>query len=313
MRVLLAGATGTLGRVLIPQLLSAGHDVVGIGRSRAGGDRVKALGAAPLTVDVMDREALLAATSGMAFDAVIHELTALKKPPLRHADMRPTNALRIDGTAHLIEVARETGATRFLTQSIVLGYGFGDLGTRRLDEDAPFAVPRGDAFDEHLAAMNSTERQTLTARGIDGVALRYGIFYGADMGTTAALLRRRMLPVVRHGGDIPFIHHADAAAATVAALVRGEPGGVYNIVDDTPATIRDLVMRIAEHYGTPRPRTVPRWFIRVRAPYTATLFEGVSMRVSNERAAVVLGWAPRYPSIREGISANSRDRRRPPR
>ncbi|MGC5169716.1 NAD-dependent epimerase/dehydratase family protein [Microbacterium sp. DT81.1] len=304
MRVLLAGATGTFGGPLVRELVGAGHEVVGVGRSERGAERLRGLGATPILVDVMDREALLDAVRGERFDAVIHEMTALKKPPTSHGDMRATNALRIDGTAHLLDAARATGATRFVTQSIVFGYGYRDHGTRPLTEDDPFAVPYGNAFDEHLAAMLSTEKQVTTAQGIHGIALRYGLFYGADIDQMAKMLRRRMLPVVRDGGEIPFVHHADAATATLAALERGDPGSVYNIVDDTPATFRDLIAQVAAAKGAPAPLMVPRWLLGTAAPYGASLFAGISMRVSNERAATRLGWRPRYPSVREGVAAS---------
>ncbi|HEX5858288.1 MAG TPA: NAD(P)-dependent oxidoreductase [Microbacterium sp.] len=304
MRVLLAGATGILGEPLVRRLMAAGHDVVGMGRSEQGARRLRDLGSQPLLADVMDRDALLAAVRGERFDAVIHELTALKKPPARHADMRPTNALRIDGTAHLLDAARATGATRFVTQSIVFGYGYRDLGTRALTEDDPFGIPQGDAFDEHLAAMASTERQTISAAGIEGIALRYGLFYGADLDNMAGMLRRRTLPVVTRGGEIPFVHHDDAASATVAALERGEAGGIYNIVDDTPATFSDLIREVAARRGTPRPLRVPRWALQAATPYAASLFGAVSMRVSNERARTRLEWEPRFASVREGVAAS---------
>jgi nucleoside-diphosphate-sugar epimerase len=288
----------------VRRLIEAGHDVVAIGRYASGADRVRRRGAKPLRVDVMDREALLTAVKGERFDAVIHELTALKRAPVRHADLRPTNALRIDGTAHLLDAARATGARRFLTQSIVFGYGYRDLGRRPLTEEDPFGIPQGNAFDEHLAAMVSTERQATTTPGIGGIALRYGLFYGADVENMADMLRRRILPVVRGGGEIPFVHHEDAASATVAALERGDPGTVYNVVDDTPATFRELIERVAAARGTPRPLTVPRWVLQAGAPYAASLYSGLSMRVSNARAAEGLGWRPRYPSVREGVAAS---------
>lgn len=303
MRVLLAGATGTLGRPLVRRLIDSGHEVVGLGRSEEGAKRVRNLGGQPLRADVMDRVALLAVVEGERFDAVIHELTSLKKPPARHADMRATNALRIDGTAHLLDAARATGATRFVTQSIVLGYGYRDLGMRPLTEDDPFGIPQGDAFDEHLAAMLSAERQATTTAGIEGIALRYGLFYGGDLDSMAGMLRRRMLPVVKHGGEIPFVHHEDAASATVAALERGEAGGVYNIVDDTPATFSELIEAVAARRGTPRPLRVPRWMLQAATPYAASLFGGVSMRVSNDRARATLGWEPRFPSVYDGVAA----------
>ena len=141
------------------------------------------------------------------------------------------------------------------------------------------------------------------AEGIEGNALRYGLFYGADIDNVAAMLRRRMLPVVRNGGEIPFIHHEDAAAATLAALHHGRAGMAYNTVDDTPATFRQLVTGIAEHRHAPSPLVVPQWVLAVAAPYGKALFGGVSMRVSNARAKNELSWKPKYPSISDGIQA----------
>ena len=303
MRVLLAGASGALGGPLVRQLIAAGHQVSGITRSSQGASRITQSGGSPIVVDVMDREALLRAVDGLAFEAVIHQLTALKKPPARHRDLAQTNALRIQGTAHLLQAALATGARRFLTQSIVFGYGYTDHGTTPLTEDSPFGVPQGNAFDAHLAAMVSTEQQATQAEGIEGIALRYGLFYGADIDNVVRMLRRRMLPVARHGGEIPFIHHEDAAAATVAALHHGKAGSAYNIVDDTPATFRQLITGIAEHRHAPRPLVVPQWVLAVAAPYGKALFAGISMRVSNTRAKTDLSWKPRYPSTSDGIQA----------
>lgn len=303
MQVLLAGASGALGGPLVRQLIAAGHQLSGITRSSQGASRIAQLGGSPIVVDVMDRDALLRAVEGKTFQAVIHELTALKKAPARHSDMAQTNALRTQGTAHLLEAAQATGARRFLTQSIVFGYGYADHGTTPLTEDSPFGVPHGDAFDPHLAAMVSTEQQATHAEGIEGIALRYGLLYGADIDNVVAMLRKRMLPVVRNGGEIPFVHHEDAAAATVAALHHGRAGRAYNIVDDTPATFQQLVTGIAEHRHAPRPLVVPQWVLAVAAPYGKALFGGISMRVSNARAKNELSWEPKYPSISDGIQA----------
>jgi nucleoside-diphosphate-sugar epimerase len=304
MRVLLAGATGTLGRRLLPQLLSGGHEVTGVARSGEGAASLATLGASAVVADVLDRDGLLSAVADLRFDAVVHELTALKKAPIRHADMCATNRLRTTGTAHLLEAAREAGATRFVTQSIVFGYGFVDHGAVPLTEEAPFGLPRGDAFDATVDALASAEEQARSAQGIDGIALRYGLFYGADTDRFADMLRKRMLPVTRDGGEIPFIHHDDAASATVAALERGRPGAAYNIVDDTPTTFAELASEVSERYGAPKPLVVPPWLLRMVAPYGHILFTGMSMRVSNALARAELGWAPRYPSIHHGLAAS---------
>lgn len=313
MKVLLAGASGTLGRFLVPQLIAAGHDVIGLTRGAQGADRLTRAGATPVVADVLDRGVLLAAVDGLAADAVIHELTALTKAPARHRDMEPTNRLRVEGTRHLIEAARRLGATRFLTQSMFLGYGFRDLGREPLTEDAPFAVPTGARTDPVLAAMKFTEDQVMgAAPGIDGIALRYGLFYGGDIDVFAALLRKRRLPVPSgHSGTLALIHHRDAASATVAALERGVAGRAYNVVDDTPATWRELMEEIARTSRTPQPLVLPAGLIRLAAPYVGELMTRIDVRISNERARTELGWTPRFPGYREGVAAGATTDERP--
>jgi nucleoside-diphosphate-sugar epimerase len=234
---------------------------------------------------------------------VVHELTALKKPPAAHRHMAATNDLRDRGSAHLLEAARELGATRFVTQSIVLGYGYRDHGGAVLTETSPFGVPDGrPGFDAHVAAMRAAEDAAFGAEGIDGIALRYGLLYGQDAAAVARLLRRRALPVPRHGGALPFVHHDDAAAATVAALERGADGQAYNVVDDTPLTFRELVEEIADAQDAPRPLAVPGRLLRLVAPYGGVVMTRVSMRVSNAKARQDLGWRPQFRSAREGLS-----------
>ncbi|NNC12712.1 NAD(P)-dependent oxidoreductase [Planctomonas sp. JC2975] len=305
MRVLIAGATGVAGIPLVARLMTAGHEVVGIVRGLAGVDRLGELGASSVTADVLDRDALLLATERVEANAVISDLTALRKAPLHHSDMRGTNVLRTVGTANLLDVARQVGADRFVTQSMVFGYGYRDLGTAPLTEDAPFGVPQHDAFDEHLVAMASNERQAFSADGIDGIAVRYGLLYGADLATIVTMLRHRTLPSARTGGRLAWVHHSDAASATVAALEHGTGGEAYNVVDDTSVTFREVLDEIAAAAGAPRPFALPDWVLRMMAPYGAAMMDGVSMLVSNEKARRELGWAPRYPSIREGVAASA--------
>lgn len=302
MRVLLAGATGALGIPLTKRLLAAGHEVVGITRSVVGAESIRRLGAQPILADVLDRGALLDAIRGLDADAVLHQLTALKRPPARHRDMRQTDILRTTGTAHLLDAARAVGASRFVTQSIVFGYGFTDHGTRPLTETDPFGVSHGNAFDPHVEAIASAERQIFDAAGIDGVALRYGLFYGADLANVERMLRRRALPVVRDGGELAFLHHADAATATVAALERGRPNEAYNVVDDKPATFRELVSSIAKHRSAPPPVVLPQRVFNLLAPYGGRVLGTVSLRVSNEKAASELGWRPQFASISDGLA-----------
>lgn len=300
MRVLVAGASGALGNPLVRRLAEHGHTVLGLTRHSANADRLTALGATPIVADAMDRKALLKAVDGVAADAVIHELTALKKAPTRHAGMAATNQLRIDGTANLLAAATKMGAERFLTQSIIFGYGYRDHGSRIITEDDPFGVPAGDKCDPHVAAMLSTEQQAFTAP--EGIALRYGIFYGGDTEQVRPLLEKRKLPVVK-GGLLGWIHHEDAAEATVAALEHGKAGQAYNIVDNLPATWAEVFTARAKAFGAPAPRTLPGWILKSVAPYVASFAQGTSMRVSNEKAKQDLGWTPSMPTYREGANA----------
>ncbi len=305
MRVVVAGASGTLGRALVPQLLAAGHEVLGITRSPQSADRLRGVGAEAVVADVLDRDALLRALAGQRADAVIHELTALSRPPLRFSGMTRTNQLRETGTGRLIEAARALGATRMLTQSIVFGYGFRRRQPVPLDESAPFGVPEGTRADPTIAALQSTESQVFDADGIDGVALRYGLFYGLDADTMAPMLRKRMLPVADHDGLIPFLHHEDAAAGTVAALERGVAGRAYNMAD-AGSSWRHYAESAAQAFDAPAPLVLPKGLLRAAFPYAAQLMTTMDLRVSSDLARRELGWAPRYASVDEGWAVSTR-------
>ena len=307
MKVIVAGATGVLGRPVVRELIRAGHAVAGLTRSEAGAESLRALGARAVRADVLDLGGLLDATAGMSADAVIHEATALAKPPTRFSDMEQTSRLRIEGTANLLALARQVGAIRFITQSIVFGYGYRDHGSTVLTEESPFGESHGPGqrigSDVAVAAMVSTETQTFEAAGVDGIALRYGLLYGGDPAFVDRL-RSRAIPVPSgHRGTLPLVHVQDAALATVAALDRGADGSAYNIVDDTPATWRELIAETARRRGTPSPLLIPGWMLRLAAPYAGEMITRVNMRVSNAKAREELDWAPFYPSYREGLSA----------
>jgi nucleoside-diphosphate-sugar epimerase len=301
MRVLLAGASGAVGTPLTGQLIAAGHQVVGITRSQANAERLRDAGAEAVVADVMDRENLLAAVRGVRADAVMHQLTALGTRKMREV-MRGTNNLRTTGTAHLLAAARAVGAHRFLTQSVVFGYGYGDHGPHAVTEDDPLAEPAPGQFGPVIAAIRSTEEQVFAADEIEGIALRYGAFYGQDSFTRMIvnLVRKRRVPVPSSGGGfVSFIYLEDAAAATVAALEKGRAGQAYNIVDDEPVRWADYLDRLAAELGARRPWRVPTWMLRP-VPYLHTIMT-TSMRVSNAKARRELGWAPAVPTYREGI------------
>jgi len=301
MRVLLAGASGAVGTPLTRQLIAAGHEVVGITRSQANAERLRTAGAEAVVADAMDRENLLAAVRDVRADAVMHQLTALGTTKMRQA-MQGTNALRTTGTAHLLAAARAVGAHRFLTQSIVFGYGYRDHGPRVITEDDPFAEPVSGNLAAAVAAIRSTEEQVVSADEMEGIALRYGAFYGEDSFTRMIinLVRKHRLPVPSSGGGFAnFIYLEDAAAATVAALEKGRAGQAYNIVDDEPARWADYLDTLAAELGARRPWRVPTWMLRP-IPYLHAIMT-TSMRVSNAKARRELGWAPAVSTYREGI------------
>ncbi|MET9760974.1 NAD(P)-dependent oxidoreductase [Streptomyces sp. NPDC006372] len=292
--ILLAGASGVLGRHVTHALTEAGHKVTGLGRGPDNGVRA----------DLTDRDALLRAVDGHHFDTVIHAATALRKPPVRDRDMYATDVLRTEGTAHLVEAARLTGARRLVVESMVFGYGFGDHGDRPLTEDDPFG-PRGRTprLERHIAAMRTKERLAFASEGLEGVALRFGLFYGPG-GTDALLplLRKRQLPMpADHGRVLPWVELTDAARAVVAAVEHGRPGRAYNIADRTPLGFRAHVESVAVAFGLPKPMTVPLWLMKPMS-YAHTVMAS-RLRVSCARAEHELGWTPRYPSSREGLDA----------
>lgn len=231
----------------------------------------------------------------------MHQATALRgaSPRLRPDD--PTNALRSTGTAHLLAAAEAVGADRFVTQSLITGYGYIDHGDRELTEDDPFGQPHGTYGDPVVEGCRSTEEQVLDAGGI---ALRYGMFYGPNaFSDMFAEMMRKHIPILPVGGGrtTSFIHVADAATATVAALDQGKPGQAYNVVDDTPLTWGRFAAAVAATHRTPRPRAMPRWLLKLSAPYLACLMADTTLRVSHAKATQKLGWTPSLPSVHQGL------------
>ncbi|MEO0321953.1 MAG: NAD(P)-dependent oxidoreductase [Myxococcota bacterium] len=309
MRIVLAGATGVIGRPLTRQLLAAGHEVVGLTRTRAGVQALQAAGADARQVDISSTSALAPLMAGA--DAVMHQVTALPArigPRGVRRQLAPTNRLRREGTALLLAAAEVAGVPRFIAQSVAFAYDGGPEGGPR-DEDAPFATEPPGPFVEGAAALRSLEGQVRAHPG--GTVLRYGLFYGpgsafAADGTTADDVRRRRVPLVGAGDAVAsFVHVEDAAAATVAALAG--PPGTYNVVDDEPARGREWLPVYAQAVGAPPPLRVP--------PFAAWLFGGTmalhwSTRLagaSNARAGAALGWAPEIPSWRLGFALARHD------
>ncbi|MEV2221425.1 NAD(P)-dependent oxidoreductase [Nocardia vinacea] len=291
--VLLAGASGVLGGHIATALRQAGYTVISLSRG-AGAD---------VQADLMNRDQLLRAVEGRTIDTVVHAATALRKAPMRHKDMYATNELRITGTANLLEAARAVGARRIIAESVVLGYGYGDFGDHEFTEDDPFASTGDKAVEPHLEGMRVKEELTLNADGIEGISLRYGMFYGAGgTETIIEMLRKRQLPTVNdHGRVLPWVDLVDAGAAVALAVEGGKPGAAYNIVDDAPLGFGAYVKLVAETFGTPKPLTVPAWMMRPMS-YAYRMTQA-NMRVSNAKAKAELGWTPRYPSCADGMRA----------
>ncbi len=293
MKVLLAGATGAIGRPLTRALIGSGHEVLGLARSPSAAATVTALGGRPVLADALDLDGLLRAVQGIRADAVIHELTALKKPKLRLGNSDPSTLLRVQGTTHLLAAARVLGARRFLTQSLILGYGYTDHGSKMLTEQDPFGLHTGGIAGSVVKGLRSTEEQTFAAEGIDGIALRYGILYGPgtwfDPKPGASTI-----PVPTTGGSVmSWIHVDDAATATVAALEHGHAGQAYNIVDDSPMTWADKATETAAHGA--KARRFPAWLLRP-VPYLGRLMLRTGMRVANDKATRELQWKPTHPA-----------------
>ncbi|MFI0825892.1 NAD-dependent epimerase/dehydratase family protein [Streptomyces roseolus] len=298
MRILLAGATGAIGRPLTRALVRDGHEVLALARSDGSAQAVRALGATPVRADALDREGLLRALDGLSADAVVHQLTALKAPRLRLTADDPSNVLRERGTAHLLEAAGMLGAGRFVTQSLVLGYGYRDHGERPVTEDDPFGVRGGTVADHVITGLVEAEGRLFAADHVAGTALRYGVFYGPGTWFDP-MPGTRPFPVPRGGGGtMSWVHVEDAAEATVAALERGRAGEAYNVVDDRPSTWGELS---AARGG--RRLVLPGRLLRLAVPYLGALMLDTHLRVSHAKATRDLGWTPRHPDHRAGMRA----------
>ena len=309
MRVFVAGATGVLGVPVVRRLVARGDEVVGLTRSDAGAEALAALGAEATLADARDAPALRAAVIAARPDAVVHLLTALAGRTLRTAaDLAPTNLLRTEATRTLLDAASSAGARRFVAESMIFVYGYGDHGPHPLAEQAPVAgAVEGAETRAAFEGLRSLEAQVMEATRawrVEGVVLRFGILYGpgASDGAVAAL-RRRAFPLPRSGPAIlSVVHVDDAADAVLLALDRARPGEVYNVAEDEPAPLRELYAALARAAGAPAPRLLPRFIARRLAPYGAALFE-TRLVASSGRAREALGWTPRH-GWRESIAGD---------
>jgi nucleoside-diphosphate-sugar epimerase len=302
MRVLVAGASGAIGTRLVPQLVHRGHQVIGTSRSAAKSEQIRALGAEPVALDLLDRAAVRRAVAEAAPAAIVHQATALADLTFsRNFDsvFGQTNRLRTEGTDALLAAARETAVDRFVAQSFASYRSVREGGPVKTEDEPLDPAPPAKAR-ESFAAMQYLD-ETVTNAG--GIALRYGIFYGAANDGLIEPVRKRQYPVIGDGGGFAsWIHLDDAAAATVAALEHGGPG-VLNVVDDEPAPVREWLPVLAEALGAGPPRHFPRWLARLVAGDVAVVMGTEARGASNAKAKRELGWEPRFPSWREGFKA----------
>jgi nucleoside-diphosphate-sugar epimerase len=317
MRVLVIGASGAIGTRLVPQLIDRGHEVIGTSRLPRNANRVRALGAKPIVLDLRDPGAVRKAVLEAAPDAIVNEATALADVQFSKSLDRSfvqTNRLRTAGIDALLAAASEAGVSRVVAQSFASLRYAREGGPVKTEDDPLDAFPI-EGMQETSAAMNYLDE---VVTGAAGIALRYGAFYGADNDALIEPVRKRQFPIIGDGGGVSsFIHLDDAAMATVLALEQDGPA-IYNIVDDEPAPVREWLPVLAEALGAKPPRHFPVWLARMFAGELGVMMGTEVRGASNAKAKRELGWILRYPSWRQGFAeayakpASSRHGHRPP-
>lgn len=309
MRVFVAGATGAIGKQLVPRLVEAGHEVHGMTRSESKQAMLHELGAVPVVADALDPDQIAEAVGRARPDVIVHQLTAIGELlDMRHfdRDFAQTNRLRTEGTDFLLSAGQAVGVRRFVAQSYYATYA--RTGAAVKSEEDPFDPAPAREMRQTVAAIRHLEEAVLGARWTEGIVLRYGAFYGP--GTSLApgaaqveLVRRRKFPLIGGGGGVwSFIHVADAAEATVAAVEQGSRG-VYNIVDDDPAPVAEWLPALAQTLGAKKPVRVPRFVGRLFAGETGVVMMTELRGASNAKGKRELGWTPAHPSWRQGFTA----------
>jgi len=305
MRVFVTGATGALGRHLVPGLVAAGYEVTGTTRTPGKVAQLREAGAEPVVVDGLDREAVIAAVRAAAPEVIVHQMTALAgMRSLRHPDQAfaATNELRTRGTDNLLAAAERAGTRRVIAQGYAGPGPDRRPGPLKAEADPPDLRPIRTAV-QGPAAIAYVDK-TVPAGAPEGIVLRYGGFYGPGASDFLLdMLRKRRVPVIGGGTGVwSFIEITDAAAATLAAVEAGAPG-LYNVVDDDPAPVAEWLPYLAKLAGAKPPLRVPAWLGRLLAGEFVVAQMTTSRGSSNEKARKELGWEPRYASWREGFRA----------
>jgi len=307
MRVFVAGATGAIGRQLVPRLVAAGHEVVGMTRSESKRALLRELGAEPVVADALDPDQVADAVGRARPEVIVHQLTAIGALDLRHfdRDFALTNRLRTDGTDYLLSAGQAVGVRRFVAQGNCTIYA--RTGAAVKSEADPVDTSPAREMRASVAAMRHLEEAVLGARWTEGIVLRYGWFYGPGTSLSPGaeqfeLVRKHKFPLVGNGGGVwSFIHTADAAEATVAAVERGQPG-VYNVVDDDPAPVAEWLPALAQVLGAKPPMRVPRFIGRLFAGEAGVVMMTELRGASNAKAKRELSWQPAHPSWRQGFA-----------
>jgi nucleoside-diphosphate-sugar epimerase len=294
---------------LVPRLVAAGHEVHGMTRSTSKQQLLYEMGAVPVVADALDADQVANAVARARPDVIVHQLTAIGSLDMRHfdRDFAPTNRLRKDGTDHLLAAGQAVGVRRFLAQGVAAYGMYGRAGAAVKSEDDELGARPAREMRETLAAVRYLERAVLGADWTEGIVLRYGAFYGPGTSMTPGadqfeLVRRHKFPLVGDGGGIwSFIHVADAADATVAAIEHGSRG-VYNVVDDDPAPVAEWLPALAKQLGAKKPMHVPRLVGRLLAGEAGVMMMTEIRGASNAKAKRELGWEPAHPSWRDGFT-----------
>ncbi|MDG4786873.1 NAD(P)-dependent oxidoreductase [Micromonospora sp. WMMD1102] len=309
MRIFLAGASGAIGRHIVGQLVARGHEVVGTTRSAGRTDALRALGAEPAVVDALDPDSVAEAVAKAEPEVVVHQLTALSGP-MDFRNVRrmvaATNRLRTEATDHLLAAARAAGTRRFVAQSNAMWLE--RTGGPAADESARIEPNPPSDTEAAVAALRHLEAAVTGIGWAEGIALRYGGFYGpgTDISTApnavlARRIRARRFPIVGGGAGVwSLVHVTDAASATVAAVERGRPG-IYHVADDDPAPVREWLPELARALGAGPPRRLPAWLVRLLAGESVVDMMTRARGISSEKAKRDLGWTLRYPSWRTGF------------
>ena len=311
MRVFVAGATGAIGRQLVPRLVAAGHEVVGMTRKESNRAMLEQLGATPVVADALDPDQVADAVGRARPEVIVHQLTAIGAVDLRHLDrsFAVTNRLRTEGTDHLLSAGQAVGVRRFVAQGVAGYAAYARSGGPIKSEEDPLDTAPTRQMRATQAALRHLEEAVLGAEWTEGIVLRYGAFYGPGTSLSPGeeqfeLVRQRKFPLVGDGGGVwSFIHVADAAEATAAAIEHGRRG-VYNVVDDDPAPVAEWLPALAQQLGAKKPMRVPRFIGRLFAGETGVAYMTEVRGASNAKTKRELQWRPAHPSWRQGFAGS---------